>query len=313
MISTSIFDKITIEEHVKVDKNIDVSTLTHTQTGGICQYVIYPENTEQLLNVIRILTRETVKFIVVGGLTNVVFSSNTTDTVILSMTRFGNNMSISEEHGQPILNVDAKFETKEVAKYLLNRGIAGFQWAEGIPGTIGGAVYMNASAYGPGIDASLIDARVLTPNLEVKTLTNKDFDFRYRKSSIQEKGYIILSARFLLRYGTKWKIALRMMHYHRQRAKSQPLELPSAGSVFVPPTPYHVGGMVPKMKLQHTRVGGMEVSGENYGFIVNIGHGTGEDYLKLVEIIETRIEQEYGICLEREVRFFGFSDSTLLK
>lgn len=308
---TSIINKIELEEHVKVDRNVDFSTITHTKTGGIYQYVLYPESTVQLTNILSILNKEKVEFIVVGGLTNVVFSSNSMRTIVLSMSLFGSNMSISEEHGQPILDVDAKFETKEVARYLLNKGIAGLQWAEGIPGTIGGAVYMNASAYGPGIDASLIDAKVITPDLEIKTLTNKDFDFRYRKNTIQEKGYIILSARFLLRYGKKWKIALRMMQYHRQRESSQPLELPSAGSVFVPPTPYHVGGIVPKMKLQHTRVGGMEVSDKNYGFIVNVKSGTGEDYLKLVEIIESRIKREYGINLEREVRFFGFGDNTL--
>lgn len=167
---------------------------------------------------------------------------------------------------------------------------------------------MNASAYGPGIDGTLIDVKVLSPNLEIITLTNKDLDFRYRKSNIQEKGYIIISARFLLRYGKKWKIALRMYDFHKQREKSQPLHLPSAGTVFVPPMPYHLGGIIPKLRLQRTRIGGMEVSDKNFGFIVNVESGTGEDYLKLVELVEKEVKNEYDIELEREVRFFGFDN-----
>lgn len=179
--------------------------MTHTKTGGTWSYVVYPENIDQLVGVLELINESELGYIVVGGLTNSVFSSDNRNAIIINMSRFGNNMSVSEEHGQPVLNVDAKFETKEVAKFLLSKSITGFQWAEGIPGTIGGAVYMNASAYGPGIDGTLIDVKVLSPDLEVKTLTNKDLKFRYRKSSIQEKGYIILSARFLLRYGKNGK------------------------------------------------------------------------------------------------------------
>lgn len=120
-----------------------------------------------------------------------------------------------------------------------------------------------------------------------------------------------MSGRFLLRYGKKWKIALRMLQFHRSRAKSQPLELPSAGSVFIPPAPYHVGAIIPKLKLKGKRIGGMEVSNKNAGFIVNVDGGTGEDYLELVKHIEQRVNQEYGLELEREVRFFGFSHAEL--
>lgn len=309
MNSYNLIDDILSEESVKVEKNIDLSTLTNTQTGGLCHYMIYPETVGQLITIVKRFNTEEIQFIVVGGLTNVVFSSITLSAVVINMSDFGNNMTLSEENGQPVLNVDAKFHTKEVARYLLNKGVTGFQWAEGIPGTIGGAVYMNASAYGPGIDSLLIDAKVLTPDLEIKTLANKDFDFRYRKSSIQEQGFIILSARFLLRYGKKWKIALRMMQFHNQRAKSQPLNLPSAGTVFVPPKPYHVGSIIPKMNMQNLCVGGMKVSDKNFGFIVNVGSGTGEDYRNLVEVIENSVKKKYGIDLEREVRFFGFSEN----
>lgn len=304
-------DEIVKQLDVEIQQNIDLSKITHTHTGGIYRYIVYPKTEVQLKETLKKFQENNIKYIVAGGLTNVVFSSKDSDTIIISMTKFGEGMFLTEEHGQPILNVDAKYETKEVSRFLMENAVTGFQWAEGIPGTIGGAIYMNASAYGPGIDGSLIDITVLTPDLETKVISNRELQFRYRKNSIQEKGYIILSGRFLLRYGKKWKIALRMLQYHRSRAKSQPLELPSAGSVFIPPMPYHVGAIIPKLKLKGKRIGGMEISNKNAGFIVNIDNGTGEDYLELVKYVEQKVIQEYGFDLEREVRFFGFSQEEL--
>lgn len=289
--------------------NPNLSEYSHSKTGGIIPIMVFPRNTEQLMSVISELQQLEDRFIILGGMTNVVVASGNLHFNVINMSKFINEPILDTK--DCIVTVSAGYEMKQLSQWAMENSLNGLQWMEGIPGTVGGGVFMNAG-FLPGQDFQnvLIDAQVLMPDMSVKTITNKEMNYSYRKSIIQQNGGIVLSARLLLRRGKKWKIALRMAQYHRRRAKNQPLDLPSAGTVFIPPKPYHVGGLLPKMGLVGHRIGGAEISPKSPGFIVGVDHMTGEDYYGEVKFIQKSIKEKYGINVEPEVRLLGFKDAT---
>ncbi len=293
---------------IKYIENVKLEKFSNTKTGGVALLMTYPHNVEQLKYILKILEINKQKKFILGNMTNVVIASGTLDYVIINMSEFITVPKFDEQ--SHILEVSAGYKMKDLSKWALNHSLSGLQWMEGIPGTVGAGSYMNAG-FLPGQDfqSYLVEATVLMPNLTIRTIKNKEMEFAYRKSVLQKNGGIVLSVALLLRRGKKWKIAIRMNQYHRRRAKHQPLLLPSAGTVFVPPTPYHVGGILPQLGLVGYKIGGAQVSKKSPGFIVGVNHMTGEDYYALVGFIQKKVLNQYGIELEPEVRLLGFESS----
>lgn len=290
---------------IEFEHDYSLQDLTNTQTGGVVSFLVFPHEVEELKEAIRCLKELLMPVIVLGDMTNVAIASGKLNFNVICMSHFKNNPVFDCKSN--IVTVYAGYKMKKLSKWAIEHSISGLQWMEGIPGTVGAGVYMNAG-FLPGQDFQnhVIDAQVLMPDLSIRTLTNKELCFQYRFSSLQKNGGIVLSTRLLVRKGKKWKIKLRVAQYHNRRARNQPLDFPSAGTVFVPPTPFHVGGMLPKLGLIGYRIGGAQVSKKSPGFIIGIDHMTGEDYYTLVRFIQKKVKASYGIELEPEVRLLGF-------
>lgn len=293
---------------IKLKKNGCLSHYTHTETGGNVDIIVFPHNIDELKKSIQLLKELSIPFIVLGDMTNVAIASGKLNFNIICMNNFVNEPSFSAKDN--IVTVTAGYKMKQLSRWAMEHSISGLQWMEGIPGTVGAGVYMNAGFLaGQEFQDHVIDARILMPDMSIKTILNKDLKFSYRYSSLQDNQGIVLSTRLLVRIGKKWKIRAKMAQYHRRRAKNQPLDLPSAGTVFVPPTPYHLGGILPELGLVGHRIGGAEISPKSPGFIVGVDHMTGEDYYAEVKFIQKAVKESYNIDLEPEVRLLGFEDN----
>ncbi|MCT3474980.1 UDP-N-acetylmuramate dehydrogenase, partial [Lactobacillus delbrueckii] len=183
--------------------------------------------------------------------------------------------------------------------------LSGLEFAAGIPGSVGGAVFMNAGAYGGETKDCLESATVVTRDGEVKTYTNAELHFSYRHSLLQENDEIVIAATFALKAGDKATILDQMNYLNALRSYKQPLEYPSCGSVFKRPTGHFVGPMLIKAGLQGKQIGGAQVSTKHAGFIVNKGGATATDYLNLIHYIQKTIKEKDGIALQTEVRIIG--------
>lgn len=294
--------------------NVKLSEFTNTKTGGIVSAMYYPKNLDELVCLIKYLNENHLYFIVLANMTNVAISEKKINSVIINMSEF--KQTKPEWHDKKFLKVSASYKMKELTKWCYKNKVRGLEWMEGIPGTVGAGIYMNAGfLVGQDVMTFLESVEVLNlDTLEVERYLNQELDFRYRYSKLQDKNVIVLSATFLLRgcvSGVKGYLQLlqskeRIKKYHNRRNKNQPLNLPSAGTVFIPPFPWHVGGMLRDLGLLGYTIGGAQISSKSPGFIVNIGGMTGEDYYLMVEFLKSTIKKEYALNLVTEVVLIGF-------
>lgn len=192
-----------------------------------------------------------------------------------------------------------------VAAKVAEASLSGLEFASGIPGSVGGAVVMNAGAYGGEIKDVLIDATVLTAEGELKTVTRDELDLSYRHSIVPEKGYIVLSARFMLTPKPQDEIKSYMAELRAKRVEKQPLEYPSAGSTFKRPEGYFAGKLIMDAGLRGYSVGDAQVSGKHCGFVVNKGEATAADVLTLIKDVQETVLKQFGVKLEPEVKMIG--------
>lgn len=192
-----------------------------------------------------------------------------------------------------------------VAAKAAEASLSGLEFASGIPGSVGGAVVMNAGAYGGEIKDVLIDATVLTAEGELKTVTRDELDLSYRHSIVPEKGYIVLSARFMLTPKPQDEIKAYMAELRAKRVEKQPLEYPSAGSTFKRPEGYFAGKLIMDAGLRGYSVGDAQVSGKHCGFVVNRGEATAADVLTLIKDVQETVLKQFGVKLEPEVKMIG--------
>lgn len=296
----------------KVLENVDLRNYTNTKTGGRTRFMFFPRNIEELIAVIKTLKKNHEKFEILGEMTNVAITEKNLNFLVINMLEFDKQLPIWTKNR--FLKVSAGLKMKNLSVWAYQNNIKGLAWMEGIPGTIGAGIFMNAGfLIGQDIGTYLLEAEYLDLNdMKIKTISNQELMFRYRYSKFHDMNAIILGGVFLLQsIEHDWKYRLRRLHlknkmhkYHNRRSSNQPLELPSAGTVFVPPLPWHVGGMIRELKLLEYTIGGAQISPKSPGFIVNIGGMTGEDYFALVTFIQEKVYNNYGIKLIPEVRLF---------
>lgn len=217
----------------------------------------------------------------------------------------GRNLNQIEVHGTDIY-AQAGAMLSSIAQAALKHSLTGMEPESGIPGTLGGALFMNAGAYGSEMKDITSTVRVLTQDGEIKSLRNDMMKFGYRTSIVQKEGMIVLGAELSLQEGERDRILDLMKEFREKRTAKQPLDLPSAGSTFKRPDGSYAGALIEEAGLRGYSVGGAQVSEKHCGFVVNTGNATAEDVRKLISEIQSKVYEKSGVKLEPEVRMIGF-------
>nr|WP_241772184.1 UDP-N-acetylmuramate dehydrogenase [Apilactobacillus kunkeei] len=287
-------------EKIKLLKNEPLSKYTFTETGGPADLVAFPKNTDEVRELLSMAKRDDLPITVLGNASNLIIKDGGIRGLVIILTEMN---EITSHDDLVIAQAGARYiDTTIVAQ---QHGLTGMEFAAGIPGSIGGAVFMNAGAYG-GETAEVIDSvTVLTPENEIKTLSNTELDFGYRHSAVQDQDDIVLEATFKLSTGDKDEIQAEMNHLNELRESKQPLDLPSCGSVFKRPEGYFAGKLIHDAGLQGYQSGGAQVSKKHAGFIVNIDNATATDYLDVIKHVQETVYAKNKVHLETEVRIIG--------
>lgn len=280
--------------------NEPLKQYTYTKVGGVADYLAFPRNHYELKRIVTFANAHEIPWMVLGNSSNIIVRDSGIEGFVIMFDHFHdvrvNGYVIEAEAGAKLIDVT------HVARY---HSLTGFEFACGIPGSIGGAVYMNAGAYGGEIAHILQSCKVLTPEGELKTLTAEELAFGYRHSKIQETGDVVISAKFALAPGNYEQIDQEMARLTHLRELKQPLEYPSCGSVFKRPVGHFAGQLISEAGLKGHRIGGVEVSEKHAGFMINVDHGTAKDYEDLIAHVIATVEKSAGVTLEREVRIIG--------
>ncbi len=277
-----------------------MSKHTTFRVGGPADMMFFPAIEQQIALAIKLAGDYKVPCTVIGNGSNlVVRDGGIIGLVIVLGERYAH---ISAENN--ILTAQAGAPLSKVAAYAQKMGLSGLEFASGIPGTLGGGCAMNAGAYGGSLSDVLVSARVLIGN-EIQTLNREEMQMGYRTTRPLREGGIVLSASFELKPDAPEAIAERMRELNARRREKQPLNYPSAGSVFKRPEGYFAGALIEQAALKGARIGDAQVSEKHAGFIVNVGQATAEDILKLIEKVQTTVFEKSGVHLETEVRILG--------
>ncbi|KRM79534.1 UDP-N-acetylenolpyruvoylglucosamine reductase (UDP-N-acetylmuramate dehydrogenase) [Lapidilactobacillus dextrinicus DSM 20335] len=292
----SIFEDL----NIPILEKTPMSHYTFTKTGGPADYLAFPENDQEISVLIKRAHEAGMPVTIVGNASNMIIRDGGIEGLVILLTRIE---EIQHQEDQLIVSAGTPLMTVSEAAYRF--GLTGLEFAAGIPGSVGGAVFMNAGAYGGEVSNVITEIKVLDELGDLHALAGDEIRFSYRHSIIQEAPLTVISATFALKPGEPEKIRKTMDAYNQARASKQPLDLPSCGSVFKRPTGYYTGPLIQKAGLQGKTVGGAQVSKKHAGFIVNVDHATATDYLNLIGLIIKTIKAKFGVTLEPEVRIIG--------
>lgn len=291
--------RIAGEHRIMVDE--PMKRHTSFKLGGPADILAAPESVEALVEVYRVCREEKVPVFIMGNGTNLVVRDGGIRGVVLKIF---DNLSRCEVAGERIL-AEAGALMARLSKLALEHGLSGLEFAEGIPGTLGGAVVMNAGAYIGEMKQVVVRTEYLDPEGNLQVIEGDQHRFGKRTSYFQEAGGIILRSELQLHPGDRSQIKGLMDDFNRQRREKQPLELPSAGSVFKRPEGHFAGKLIQDCGLRGCRVGGAEVSNKHCGFIVNVDQAKAADVTDLIAHIRQAVKERFEVELETEVRIVG--------
>lgn len=294
--------KTVLDIYPTIDILLDepLSKYTHTLTGGPADILAFPKSIKECQEMLDYANAHTLPVTVVGNASNLIVK----DGGIRGLTMILTKMNKIIAHENQVV-ADAGAALIDVTKVAQAHSLTNLEFAAGIPGSVGGAVFMNAGAYGGEISNVVSSAEVLTPDNRIIHLNHKQLDFGYRHCSVQENNQIVISATFSLTTGIADKIQKQMDRLNTLRASKQPLELPSCGSVFKRPKGYFAGKLIHDSGLQGFQIGGAQVSMKHAGFIVNVDGATATDYLNVIAHVQKTVYDKFGVHLETEVRIIG--------
>ena len=291
--------KIMSEEQVKTEE--PMKNHTTFRVGGPAEFFVMPRTAEEVKKVINLCRRESFPYYIIGNGSNLLVSDQGYRGVVLQIYKEMSCIEIEEN----VIVAQAGALLSAIANKALENGLTGFEFAAGIPGTLGGACVMNAGAYGGEMKDVLEEVTVLTEEGEVLIIPKENLELGYRTSIIARKGYIVLEARIQLREGEKEAIKSLMEELKDKRVSKQPLEYPSAGSTFKRPEGYFAGKLIQDAGLRGFSVGGAQVSEKHCGFVINRENATAADVAELMRQVSARVEEEFGVKLEPEVKRLG--------
>lgn len=274
---------------------------TTFRIGGPADYYLCPHSTEELQKILQICRENKLEFFILGNGSNLLVSDKGYRGVVIQLWK---NFSDIETEDNTI-TVKAGALLSKVAAEALEESLTGMEFASGIPGTMGGAVMMNAGAYGGEMKDIIREVTVLTREGELLTLSKEEMNFGYRTSVVKEKGYVVISAELQLRKGDREEIRKVMDELKERRVTKQPLDMPSAGSTFKRPEGYFAGKLIMDAGLRGFSVGGAQISEKHCGFVVNKGDATAADVLGLIGEVQKKVQEKFGVALEPEVKFLG--------
>ena len=284
-----------------VIENEDMSRHTTFKTGGPASLFISPEDTEQLIKVIEVLKKISGDYFILGNGSNILVSDKGFDGAVISLKKF----SGIELKGDDTIVAGAGALNSAIASFARDNSLTGFEFAAGIPGTIGGAMIMNAGAYDGEMKQVTKEVTVLSPAGEIMVLDNQTMEFGYRTSAIKGRGYIVLSVELKLEKGDQGAISEKMAELAARRRDKQPLEFPSAGSTFKRPEGFFAGKLIEDAGLRGYSIGGAAVSDKHCGFVINKGGATSSDIYRLITEVKAKVMETSGVELEPEVIMLG--------
>ena len=283
----------------KIIENPLMKKYTTYKVGGEALAIVMPDDIKSLVKLIEFVNKNNVKYKILGNGSNVIFKDELYDGIIINLSKLD-----KFEVDGTIITVGAGYNLIKLAMKTAKLGLSGLEFASGIPGTVGGAVYMNAGAYKSDMGYVVSEVKVLTPDLKIKTMYNKDMDFHYRTSFLKKNpGFICLETKIVLKKGNKDEILALLEDRKQRRLISQPLEYPSAGSVFRNPTGDFAGRLVEEIGYKGKNIGGAYVSEKHANFIINKGDAKASDIKKLISEIQDKVKEKYDIelILEQEI------------
>lgn len=290
--------QIMTEDEVKIDEPL--SQYTYTKIGGNADYLLFPTTFEQLQQAYKIALLAEIPITILGNGSNVLIKDGGIRGVVFNLTKLANirleGDKVFAQSGAALI---------DTSRFALEQSLTGLEFACGIPGSIGGALYMNAGAYGGEIADVLESATVLTAEGEIISVQKEDLELGYRTSNIAKNNYVVIEAVFQLQAGSYDVIKAKMDELTYLRESKQPLEYPSCGSVFKRPPGYFAGKLIQDSNLQGTKIGGAQVSTKHAGFIVNVDNATADDYISLIKHVQKTVKENYDVNLETEVRIIG--------
>lgn len=278
-----------------------MSLHTTFRIGGPADLFVMPGSIQAVADSIRICKETQTPYAVIGNGSNLLVSDTGYRGVIIQIGRNLNQVSVNGEE----IRAQAGAMLSVIAKTALSESLTGFEFASGIPGTLGGAAVMNAGAYGGEMKDVLTEVTVLTREGEIRTIPAEKLEMGYRTSLAAKNGWIILEAVLKFQKGDAEAIRGRMEELKMQRVTKQPLDLPSAGSTFKRPEGYFAGKLIMDAGLRGFTVGGAQISEKHCGFVVNKGGATAEDVRNLICAVQKKVQEDAGVKLEPEVKFLG--------
>lgn len=284
-----------------IKENVSLKTLTTLKVGGISKYVFYPKDVTSLKKALTLFKENNINYKIFGNGSNIIPSDKIYDGVIIKLSSL-NNLKIEDE----VIEVEAGYSLMKLAKEVIKLGLSGLEWACGIPGTIGGAVYMNAGAYKQDMSFVLEKITALDENMNIVTLNKDELDFSYRHSRLMKENLICLSATLKLEKKDISLIEEVVNKRKEKRMETQPLEYPSAGSVFRNPFNDFAGRLVEECNLKGKQIGGAMISLKHANFIINKDNATGKDVLDLINLAKKEVKEKFNIELKQEQELFNF-------
>lgn len=283
----------------KAEREVSMSKYTTFRIGGNASVMIIPLNDGQLVSVIKECKKENIKPFILGNGSNMLICDAGLKTVVINMCR--PEPKIELVNGDTIV-CDAGMNMSKVCNFALENELTGLEFAFGIPGSAGGAAYMNAGAYGGEMKDVLVECRHVDLDGNLGSLKGEELGLAYRTSAYERNGFIITTLIMKLKKGDKAEIKAKMQELLQRRRDKQPLEFPSAGSTFKRPVGFFAGGLIEECGLKGFSVGGAQVSEKHAGFIINKGGATAQDVLDLIKYVQDRVYEQKGVRLEPEVR-----------
>ncbi len=291
--------RIATDENIRVDE--PMSRHTTFRTGGPASLFMRVSDTLQLMKIKSFLDKAGEQYFIIGNGSNILVSDKGYDGVVISLEML-RKVELRKDN---TVYAQAGALNSAIASFARDNSLTGFEFAAGIPGTIGGAMIMNAGAYGGEMKMITRQVEVIGPDTEEIVLDNDAMEFGYRTSAIKGRNYIVLSALLSLEKGDVSLISEKMTELAKKRKEKQPLEYPSAGSTFKRPEGYFAGKLIEDSGLKGFSVGGAQVSEKHCGFVVNKGGATSSDIYELIQKVQTRVNDNFGVVLEPEVIMIG--------
>lgn len=286
----------------KYEENISLKKYTTYHSGGNAKLLVYPKNEEKLILLIRFLRQNNTMFKILGNGSNLLFSDDIYDGVLIKLNEFDSIEVVNNR-----IRVGAGFSLIKLSRIAAKNSLTGLEFASGIPGTVGGAVFMNAGAYKSDMGYIVRNVRVLTPDYRIIELENKELNFHYRTSFFKtHPNYICLEADIRLKKGSREAIEDLMRQRLKRRKESQPLNYPSAGSVFRNPKDMFAGELIEKLNLKGMKKGGAMISDKHANFVVNTGNAKSSDIKYLIDYAKEKVKEKYNVDMIVEQEFVNW-------